>query len=129
MNEIGNPEIIIDDGSHINEHVIETFKFLFPLLKVGGIYVVEDTQTSYWADYGGDSNNLNNSATMLNFFKGFVDSLNHKERMVPNYSPSYFDEYIVSIHFYHNMIFIFKGNNDESSNVIENGNYSWLKHL
>jgi demethylmacrocin O-methyltransferase len=53
LNNIGDVDVIIDDGSHINEHVIETFKLLFPLLKDGGLYVVEDTQTSYWADYGG----------------------------------------------------------------------------
>ena len=53
-------DIIIDDGSHINEHVIRTFQYLFPKLKPGGIYVVEDTQTSYRQDYGGDDKNLNN---------------------------------------------------------------------
>lgn len=30
INQIGSPDIIIDDGSHINSHVIETFQFLFP---------------------------------------------------------------------------------------------------
>src|SRR6185295_3664424 len=60
VTEIGEIDIIIDDGSHINEHVIETFKFLFPKLKDGGIYVIEDTQTSYWENFGGDSNDLNN---------------------------------------------------------------------
>ena len=36
-NEIGNFDIIVDDGSHINEHVIKSFEFLFPKLKKGGI--------------------------------------------------------------------------------------------
>jgi hypothetical protein len=53
LNKIGTVDVIIDDGSHINKHVIETFKLLFPVLKDGGIYVVEDTQTAYWPDYGG----------------------------------------------------------------------------
>jgi len=51
--EIGEINVIIDDGSHINKHVIETFKLLFPKLKDGGIYVIEDMQTSYWKDFGG----------------------------------------------------------------------------
>lgn len=34
--ETGPLDIIIDDGSHINEHIIETFKMLFPALKDGG---------------------------------------------------------------------------------------------
>lgn len=111
-NRIGEIDIIIDDGSHINEHVIETFKFLFPKLKNGGIYVIEDTQTSYWKDLGGDSENLNNPKTMMNFFKSLIDSLNSKEFETSNQIKSYFDKKIISMHFYHNLIFIYKGNND-----------------
>jgi demethylmacrocin O-methyltransferase len=106
--EIGQIDIIIDDGSHINQHVIESFKFLFPKLKGGGIYVIEDTQTSYWEEYGGDSNNLQNSLTMMNFFKSLTDGLNYKEFRGSDYEVSYYDTNISSIHFYHNMIFIYK---------------------
>lgn len=118
FNEIGEMDLIVDDGSHLNEHVIESFKILFPKLKDGGIYVVEDTQTSYWEDHGGDSNDLNNPKTMMSFFKGLADSLNNQEFILPGYQQSYFDKKIVSMHFYHNMIFIYKGNNDEKSNAI-----------
>ena len=115
--EIGELDLIIDDGSHINEHVIETFKILFPKLKEGGIYVIEDTNTSYWPEYGGDSNNINNPATSMNFFKKLTDCLNHKEFLIPGYQPNYFDENIVAMHFYHNIIFIYKGKNDEQTNI------------
>ena len=113
--EIGLVDIIIDDGSHMNEHVIKTFKVLFPLLKDGGIYVGEDLQTAYWPNYGGDSTNLNNPATSMGFFKALVDGINHVEFERPGYSPTYFDANITSIHFYHNMAFIFKGHNKELS--------------
>jgi len=119
-NEIGRIDIIIDDGSHINEHVIETFKMLFPKLNDGGIYVVEDTQTSYWKKFGGDSEDLNNPKTIMNFFKSLTDGLNNKEFINPNYQQSYFDMKIVSMHFYHNLIFIYKGSNDEESNIVVN---------
>jgi hypothetical protein len=113
-NKIGEIDIIIDDGSHINEHVIETFKMLFPKLKNGGIYVVEDTQTSYWKDYGGDMD-LSNSKTTMNFFKGLTDSLNYKEFKNTNHEHDYFGSKIRSIHFYHNLIFIYKGDNNNGS--------------
>ncbi|KAB1067028.1 class I SAM-dependent methyltransferase [Tamlana haliotis] len=116
--EIGGIDIIIDDGSHINEHVIESFKYLFPKLKNGGIYVVEDTQTSYWKDYGGDSINLDNKETIYGFFKGLIDGLNNEEFVIEGYQKSYFDKHIVSMHFYHNMIFIYKGENNELSNFL-----------
>jgi demethylmacrocin O-methyltransferase len=118
--EIGGIDIIIDDGSHVNEHVIETFNHLFPRLKDGGIYVIEDTQTSYWENFGGDSKDLNNPKTMMNFFKNLTDSLNNQEFIIPNYKQSYFDKKIISMHFYHNMIFVYKGDNDEKSNIIVN---------
>jgi len=117
MDRIGEPEIIIDDGSHINEHVITTFKVLFPRLKDGGIYVVEDTETSYWPDYGGDSENLSNPSTMMNYFKSLLDGLNHQEFVRDDYKVDYFDRHIVSVQFYHNLIFIYKGLNDEPSNI------------
>jgi demethylmacrocin O-methyltransferase len=121
-NEIGSLDIIIDDGSHINEHIIETFKILFPLLKQNGIYIIEDIQTSYWPDfgYGGDSMNLSNPATSMNFFKKLADCINYEEFINPEYQPTYYDQNIISIHFYHSMVFICKGDNNEGSNFIKN---------
>lgn len=117
-NEIGIIDLIIDDGSHINEHVIKTFNFLFPKLKDGGIYVIEDTQTSYWEEYGGSKDE--NPQTIMNYFKNLTDSLNNREFISENYIQSYYDKKIVSMHFYHNMIFIYKGDNNEESNIIVN---------
>ena len=118
--EIGNLDIVIDDGSHLNKDVITSFKILFPLLNIGGIYVIEDTQTSYWPDFEGDSDDLNNPATSMNFFKSLTDCLNYEEFIKPGYIPSYYDKHIISIHFYHNLIFIYKGNNNEGSNLVKN---------
>lgn len=119
-------DIIIDDGSHVPSHVIYTFQELFPLLRKDGIYVVEDTQTSYWKSMGGDYKNPNNILTTTNYFKHLSDGLNYKEYIDPGYQPTYMDKNIISIHFYHNLIFIYKGDNNEESNVIKNniGN-SW----
>lgn len=117
--ETGGLDIIIDDGSHINEHVIETFRLLFPKLNDGGIYVVEDTQTSYWPYYyGGDSYNFEKPDTIMNYFKKLTDCLNYKEFRNPSYQPTYYDMNIISIHFYHNLIFIYKGKNEEESSSI-----------
>ena len=44
-------DIIIDDGSHVSDHMKDTFNFLFPLLKEGGIYVVEDLHCCYWDNF------------------------------------------------------------------------------
>lgn len=35
-------DIVVDDGSHILEHVLTTFTYIFPKLKNGGYYFIED---------------------------------------------------------------------------------------
>lgn len=44
-------DIIIDDGSHVSHHMKTTFNHMFPLLKLGGIYVLEDLHCCYWSDF------------------------------------------------------------------------------
>lgn len=112
VGSIGVIDIVIDDGSHINGHVIDTFKLLFPSLSENGMYVIEDTQTSYWPKFGGDSYDLNSSKTTVGYFKNLIDGLNHSEIARIGYVSSYLDCNIKSIHFYHNQIFIYKGKNN-----------------
>lgn len=69
----GNFDIIIDDGSHINDHVINSFKWLFPILNNGGIYFIEDICTSYWSDYGGG---IRKNFSSIEFTKNLVDHIN-----------------------------------------------------
>jgi hypothetical protein len=90
--------------------VITTFKILFPLLSLKGIYVIEDVQTSYWSEFDGinwgGSSDLTASYTSMNFFKSLIDGLNYEEFTLDEYTPTYFDKHIVAMHFYHNLIFI-----------------------
>jgi demethylmacrocin O-methyltransferase len=115
---IGTLNIVIDDGSHLNEHVISTFETLFPRLAPDGIYVVEDTQASYWRGMGGDSMDFNNPGTSMGFFKRLVDGLNYQEFERDAYEPTYYDRNITQLHFYHNLIFIYKGRNLGESNIL-----------
>jgi hypothetical protein len=112
VREAGPLDIIIDDGSHRNDHVLYTFHYLFPHLADDGFYVVEDTQTSYWEDLGGNQVERNDPSTMMGYFKSLIDGLNWEE--IPGYSnPTYFDLNIKSIFFYHNLIVLKKGSNRE----------------
>jgi|SaaInlStandDraft_6_1057023.scaffolds.fasta_scaffold02319_6 hypothetical protein len=121
VKNIGGIDIIIDDGSHVNDHVIFSFKYLFPILDDNGLYIIEDTQTSYWNHAGGTSENFNSKSTIMGFFKSLVDGLNYEELEIENYEANYYERNIVSIHFYHNLIFIQKGLNNEGSNLVVNG--------
>jgi hypothetical protein len=111
----GTLDVIIDDGSHRSAHVITTFETLFPLLRDGGIYAVEDTQTSYWPEWQG-SEDRDDPATSMSLLKRLADGLNYEEFVDADYEPSYSDLNIVGMHFYHNLVIIEKGKNAEGTN-------------
>jgi hypothetical protein len=109
-------DVVIDDGSHVNSHVIATFRGLFPYMNEAGLYIIEDLQTSYWERGYGGSSATDRSGTSMSFLHDLVDGLNFAEWDVENYQPTAFDRGIVSITFYHNIAFIQRGRNDEPSN-------------
>ncbi|MFJ8079148.1 hypothetical protein ACIQ6Y_00775 [Streptomyces sp. NPDC096205] len=113
--KIGKIDVIIDDGSHRSPHVITTFRTLFPLLSDGGIYAVEDTQSSYWPEWMG-SEDLDAKDTSMGVLKQLVDGLNYEEFVDEDYEPSYFDRNIRAVHFFHNLVIIEKGVNAEGTN-------------
>ena len=59
-----NFDIIIDDGSHVPAHEFVYLIHLWKTLKPGGVYIVEDIETSFWGKseiygYKFDSNKFN----------------------------------------------------------------------
>ncbi|GMU19468.1 MAG: hypothetical protein AMXMBFR12_06600 [Candidatus Babeliales bacterium] len=118
----GDFDIIIDDGGHTMRQQITSFKVLFPHLKSGGIYVIEDLHTSYpygpnYAVNFGCANPAQETA--VDFLKMMVDCINlpgarttcadvskcpaHIIANLPNYLAE-----IESIHFYCSLAFIIK---------------------
>lgn len=108
--EHGPFDIIIDDGSHLNEHVIKTFGILFPLLNKPGFYAVEDMQTAYWPSWGGVA-----GTSSMDYLKSLIDGLNHAER--PDGIEGDFDKEISEVTFFHNLCILRKSDNLEPSNV------------
>lgn len=51
VQEMGGLDVVLDDGSHKGAHQWASFNALFPLLRNGGLYIVEDTHTSYWLSF------------------------------------------------------------------------------
>lgn len=70
----GDFDVIIDDGGHYMSQQLTSFRILFPSLRSGGVYVVEDLCTSYWSTYQGGPPNT--EGTMVAFLKHLVDDLN-----------------------------------------------------
>ncbi|MFI6999211.1 class I SAM-dependent methyltransferase [Nocardia sp. NPDC050175] len=117
----GPLDIIIDDGSHVSAHVITAFNTLFPVLRDGGVYVVEDLQTSYWPHFGGQTSAYDDTSTSMGFLKNMVDGLNFEE--IGGRDPARTDASIKGMHFYHNMAFIEKAENRDG------GAPSWLSRI
>ena len=115
VSQIGGIDVIIDDGSHINEHIITSLNTLFPHLSQNGIYVIEDMHTAYLPSYGGTYKDLLSESTSIGLVKKLIDSLNHQ--YIPEHKPTMFDENIVSIHCYPKIVFIIKGSNSNISTV------------
>ena len=101
--------IFIDDGSHVSKHIIASFKFLFDYLSEGGLYAVEDLQTSYFPRFGGSRINLKSKRTALNFLKSLTDSINYEHNDKPFYKKRKFDGLVEYIHFYQNIAILKKG--------------------
>jgi len=63
-------DVIVDDGSHICKDVIQTFEYLFPKMKNGGCYIVEDLHTSYWKHFEGG---IHYRKSSIEYFKKLID--------------------------------------------------------
>ncbi|WP_306192448.1 MULTISPECIES: class I SAM-dependent methyltransferase [unclassified Streptomyces] len=113
--EHGPFDIVIDDGSHVNEHVRTSFDTLFPYVREGGLYVIEDVQTSYWPGYGGTPDAAAaGDGTTLGLMTSLVDLMHHREYAGDVSGPrSYAADHTVGVHHYHNIVFVEKGPNNE----------------
>lgn len=49
----GAIDIFIDNGQFPHADQLEMLEMIFPQLKLGGIYIIENTQSSYWQTLGG----------------------------------------------------------------------------
>lgn len=98
-----NFDIIIDDGGHGMEEQIATLINVFPYLNNGGILLVEDVHTSYWAAFNGE---LLNQGTFIERSKSLVDFLNrqHIRSIQPNDTFVNIFKDLFSITFYNSVI-------------------------
>lgn len=107
IDERGPFDIIIDDGSHLPDHHIISFDYLFNKGVVSqGVYVVEDLNTVYEPDMRGKL------GSSVDYFKGLLDVLH-----MPNSNQKGFhveakykglEKIVDSIHCYKELFFIFK---------------------
>lgn len=99
-------DIIIDDGSHRMNHQIFSLVNLWPYLKNGGIYICEDTHTSYFTRFGGG---YKKESTFVHFIKNKIDSLHMwwSGRMSEN-DTALWTKSLTKITYYSGIVFLYK---------------------
>jgi hypothetical protein len=75
-------DLVLDDGSHMMRHMIATFDLMYDRVQPKGVYMVEDTHTCYWSEYGGG---LRREGSFMEFAKQKFDEINavHSRGAVP----------------------------------------------
>ena len=105
IDEFGEPDIVIDDGSHVMKDVIDSFEFLYPALSKNGVYLVEDMHTAYWSEYGGGTIDDNN---FIQYSKKLVDNLNaHHSR--GSVKPDFFSNNTFGMYFFDSVVLFERG--------------------
>lgn len=66
-------DIVVDDGSHMMKHMISSFELMYERIQPNGVYMVEDTHTCYWKEFGGG---LGREGSFMEFAKKKVDEIN-----------------------------------------------------
>jgi len=98
ISEMGPPDIIIDDGSHVGRHQCAAFHTLFPALNDHGLYVIEDVHTAYWPRYQG--------RYLRRLLRGMIDDLHGWYHDRRSSTPA--KEQISAIHVYDSVLVIEK---------------------
>ena len=98
-------DILIDDGGHTMKQQILSFKYLFSQVKDGGIYLVEDTHTSYWRDYKGG---YKRKGSFIEYAKNLVDQIYGWHSRNNRLSVNFITENVQAISFYDSIVVIEK---------------------
>ncbi len=118
--ELGQVDIVIDDGAHMFRHQLATFEEIFPVVSSDGVYLVEDLHTGYWPEYGGGVarptvfGNRKPPKSFIEYSKDLIDLLNAWHSRDPGrLSVTDFTRTARSVHYYDSVIVIEKGTVEE----------------
>ena len=67
-------DLVVDDGSHVASHVSTSFETLFPKVRPGGFYAIEDLVFAYLRDYEGGPPGT--PGTAVDLAKSLLDDVN-----------------------------------------------------
>jgi Methyltransferase domain len=104
VDEMGGVDVVLDDGSHVMEHVRASFEILFPRLSVGGLYMIEDLHTAYLPRFGGG---LDAPANVFRFASELVDDMHRWYHAAAPHHPDH-AQWITGVHAHDSILVIDK---------------------
>ena len=108
-------DILIDDGGHYMNQQIILFEQLFGYIKQNGVYLCEDTHSSYWLVFGGG---YKRRGTFIEYSKNFIDMLNAFHSEQRKYKINNFTKSVNSIHYYDSVLVIEKRKREKPKDVV-----------
>ncbi|HSA99741.1 MAG TPA: hypothetical protein VLE49_03755, partial [Anaerolineales bacterium] len=81
--------------------LIISFEVLYPYLKEGGLYLLEDLHTCYWYNYGGG---FQKRDTLIEYSKHFIDKMHAWYSESERLKPDYFTKNIYGMHYYDSIL-------------------------
>lgn len=103
---IPSVDILVDDGGHYMGQQIVTFEEMFPHLTENGIYICEDTATSYAPKEYGSGYRKNH--TFIEYSKNFVDYLHAWLSKDSALEVNEYTKSMHSVHYYPGMVVVEK---------------------
>lgn len=99
--DYGPFDIILDDGSHRADLTEISFTELFAHVRPGGIYMIEDTHTAYWNEFGGG---FQRPGTAVELAKRLIDAQHAYHSKTPALAPDRFTQTVGGIHTYDSIL-------------------------
>lgn len=117
----GHFDIIIDDGSHIVEHQINSFNWLFPSLSEHGIYAMEDTGPVVGDENLKTVSSLRNLVDNIMYWPGGYQPKDWGYLSEFDEAASWADRNIIGVSFYRWIAFVMRGNNPGDNKFLQAG--------
>jgi hypothetical protein len=99
FDQIGQVDIVLDDGAHTNAAQMVTAQSVVPFTKDGGMLVVEDTHASYMPEFGNP-----HRYSFMEFAKTTVDALTERNPRVKSSHQNPLANHVIGMEFYESIV-------------------------
>jgi cephalosporin hydroxylase len=104
--KVGPIDVVIEDGGHTMPQQINTFEVLWPAMRDGGVFLLEDLHTSYWPHYDGGRGR---EGTFIEYAKNLIDQMNAWHSREDDFEVDKYTRSITGMHVYDSIIVFDKG--------------------